>query len=89
MPSVNEIIEHLHSHKFKQHPNGNYSMCGLEEIGCHSIIEYDNDIWMFYAFQTNTNNAIYYNKDRKPFVIDSVSTKKLSDMNVKRMIENE
>ncbi len=30
-------------------------------IGTNSIIEYQNDIWKFYAFQSNSNNAIYYN----------------------------
>jgi hypothetical protein len=88
MPSPSQIVEYLHTHKFKEHPNGNYALYGLALLGCHSIIQYDNDIWMFYAYESGTNNAIYYNKDRKPITLNMWSPE-IEKMNIVRMIEDD
>ena len=42
---------------FEPHAFGNYGTYGLTLLGCESIIQYENQIWQFYAFAAN--EAIY------------------------------
>jgi hypothetical protein len=50
---------------------GNYANYGLNMLGSNSIIDYNNDIWKFYAFQAGNDNAIYYNKNSTELILDS------------------
>ncbi len=68
------ISDYLNSHSFEVHPNGNSMLFGLNSFGCNSVILYQNDIWKFYAFESGTDNAIYYNKDGKRFVFNTYDT---------------
>jgi hypothetical protein len=68
------ISDYLNSHAFELHPNGNSMLFGLNSFGCNSVILYQNDIWKFYAFESGTDNAIYYNKDGKRFVFNTHDT---------------
>ncbi len=68
------ISDYLNSHAFEVHPNGNSMLFGLNSFGCNSVILYQNDIWKFYAFESGTDNAIYYNKDGKRFVFNTHDT---------------
>ena len=61
MSTITDITSYLSTHTFIPHHMGNYANYGLNMFGTDSIIEYQNDIWKFYAFQSNSNNAIYYN----------------------------
>jgi hypothetical protein len=61
MSSIYDITSYLSTHTFIPHHMGDYANYGLNMLGTDSIIEYQNDIWKFYAFQSNSNNAIYYN----------------------------
>ena len=55
---------------FRVHPMGNANCFGLNTFGCDSIIQYGNQIWKFYAFQTGTENAIYLNKFNETFIFN-------------------
>jgi hypothetical protein len=83
MTTIDSIQEHLNSNEFVPHPNGNYAIYGLLLLGCDSIIKYEDDIWKFWAFETGTNNAIYYNKDRKPLSINPYDP----NLKIQRMTE--
>jgi hypothetical protein len=49
---------------------GNYAMYGLNMLGCDSVILYNNEILKFYAYESNSKNAIYVNKDGHTIIID-------------------
>lgn len=59
----NKEIEYLTSHNFKPHSYGNSNLYGLNYLGCCSIIQFNNKLWMFYAFKPGTDYTIYVNKD--------------------------
>lgn len=65
------IPTYLSTHTFVPHEMGNWGNYGLNIFGCDSIINYNNDIWKFYAFQACSDNAIYYNKDGKELILNS------------------
>ncbi len=69
--SINDIISYLSTHTFTPHHMGNYANYGLNMFGSDSVINYNNDIWKFYAFQTGNNNAIYYNKAGVELILNS------------------
>jgi hypothetical protein len=71
MFTINAISTYLSTHTFVHHEMGNYANYGLNMFGCDSIIDYNNDIWKFYAFQAGTDNAIYYNKNGTELILDS------------------
>jgi hypothetical protein len=73
MTSINDIHTYLSTHTFIPHSMGNYGNYGLNMLGTDSIIEYQNDIWKFYAFQGGSNDAIYYNKNNNMIVLNSVN----------------
>lgn len=81
MPTLYDIQKYLYMNEFVPHPMGNYALYGLNMLGCDSIIQYEDDIWMFWAFESRTNNTIYYNKDRKPLTINLYD----SDLKIQRM----
>lgn len=83
MLTLEGIQEHLNSNEFVPHPMGNYALYGVNMLGCDSIIQYDDDIWMFWALESGTNNTIYYNKDRKPLTINLYDT----NLKIQRMTE--
>ena len=56
MSSNQDILEYLKTKTFIPHENGNYARYGLNLFGCDSVIQYDNKIWKFKYFITNTNN---------------------------------
>jgi pectate lyase len=49
---------------------GNYAMYGLNMLGSDSVILYNDEILKFYAFVSNSNDAIYVNKDGHNIIID-------------------
>ncbi len=65
-----DIINYLNSTEFLEHPFGNYALYGLNNFGCDSIINYNNEIMKFYAFQSGSNNAIYITKSGKEVIIN-------------------
>jgi hypothetical protein len=73
MTSIYDISTYLSTHTFIPHSMGNYGNYGLNMLGTDSIIQYNNDIWMFYAFQTGNNNAIYYNKNNNMIVLNALN----------------
>jgi len=75
---------YLKSTQFVEHPLGNQLMYGLNSFGCNSIIRKDNEIYKFYAFKTGTDDAIYYNKNGKQFIIN---LHKPHDDSITRMID--
>lgn len=47
---------------YVEHPNGNYSLYGLNAFECNSIIRFKGEIWKFDSFVAcDTKNAIYVN----------------------------
>ncbi len=76
MTTINDIPTYLSNHTFISHEMGNYGNYGLNMFGCNSIIEYNNDIWKFYAFKTGSNDAIYYNKNGTKLILDSYNMPK-------------
>jgi hypothetical protein len=85
--SLTQMCEYLNSHTFVPHPNGNIKLFGLNEFEMNSVIKYENDIWKFWAFQENTNNAVYYNRDRKPLIINIFDSEAFK--NAERMIDED
>ena len=71
MSTNQNTFEYLNTKNFVPHKNGNYARYGLNEFGCNSIIQYDNQIWQFIHFISNTNNAVYINKDGNQFILDA------------------
>ncbi len=71
MTTVTDIPTYLSTHIFIPHSMGNYGNYGLNLFGCNSIIEYNNDIWMFYALKGSSNDAIYYNKNGTELILNS------------------
>jgi hypothetical protein len=71
MSSNQDILEYLKTKTFIPHENGNYARYGLNLFGCDSIIQYDNKIWKFKDFISNTNHAVYIDKEGREFVLDT------------------
>jgi hypothetical protein len=71
MTTVNIISQYLSNHTFVPHSMGNYGNYGLNMLGTDSIIDYNNDIWKFYAFLPHSDNAIYYNKNGTSLILNS------------------
>uniref|UniRef100_A0A6C0HVA8 Uncharacterized protein n=1 Tax=viral metagenome TaxID=1070528 RepID=A0A6C0HVA8_9ZZZZ len=65
-----ETLKYLNTKTFIPHINGNYAMYGLNYIGCDSIIQYNNNIWKFIWFNSNTNDAVYINKTGIELIIN-------------------
>jgi hypothetical protein len=64
------ISNYITNNNFVTHPMGNYAMYGLNMLGCDSVILYNNEILKFYAYESNSKNAIYVNKDELRIIID-------------------
>ncbi len=71
MTSNQHILEYLNTNTFIPHKNGNYGRYGLNLFGCNSVIQYNNQIWKFKYFISDTNNALYINKEGMEFVLDT------------------
>jgi hypothetical protein len=71
MTTVNIISQYLSNHTFVPHSMGNYGNYGLNMLGCDSIIDYNNNIWKFYAFLGGSNHAIYYNKNGTELILNT------------------
>ena len=69
-----ETLKYLNTKTFIPHIDGNYAMYGLNYIGCDSIIQYNNDIWKFIWFNSNTNDAVYINKTGIELIINNYNT---------------
>ncbi len=66
---INDAVNYLKTNTFVPHECGNYGRYGLNFFGCDSVIQYNNDYWKFIWFITNTNNAVYVNKEGHQFVL--------------------
>ncbi len=77
------IVSYLNSTKFVDHPFGNYALYGLNNLGCDSIIKYNDEIMKFYAFQSGSNNAIYITKSAKKVIIDPYD----QTLNITRLVD--
>ena len=66
-----ETLKYLNTKTFIPHENGNYARYGLNLFGCDSVIQYDNKIWKFIHFISNTNNALYIDKEGRGFILDT------------------
>jgi hypothetical protein len=63
MSTIDETKHFIANNIFVPDKNS-YNMCyGLRSFGSESIISYNNDIWKFIWLETNTNEAIYINKE--------------------------
>ena len=74
MSIIAKTIEYLNTKTFIPHKNGNSLLYGLNEIGCDSIImrsNYNNDIWKFVFFISNTNEAVYINNKGEEFILEN------------------
>ena len=74
MSIISKTIEYLNTKTFIPHKNGNSFLYGLNEIGCDSIImrsNYNNDIWKFVFFISNTNEAVYINNKGEEFILEN------------------
>jgi hypothetical protein len=69
-----ETLKYLNTKTFIPHIDGNYAMYGLNYIGCDSIIQYNNDIWKFIWFNSNTDDAVYINKTGIELIINKYNT---------------
>ena len=64
--------------KYHPHPLGNYALCGLNMLGTHSIILWENNIYTFKHFGNNRSpkeHLAYYqgeNCEDKWFTYDRV-----------------
>jgi hypothetical protein len=80
---VCEYSDYINNNEFVTHPMGNYALYGLNNLGCNSVILYNNEILKFYAFKCGSNDAIYINKDGNIIVIDPYD----KSLNIVRMID--
>jgi hypothetical protein len=64
------ISSYILNNEFIPHPFGNYSLYGLNTIGCDSVILYNNKIRKFFAFQAGSREAIYVDKDGHAIIIN-------------------
>ncbi len=78
-----DIINYLNSTEFLEHPFGNYALYGLNNFGCESIINYNDEIMKFYAFKSGSNNAIYITKSGKEVIINPYD----DTLNITRLID--
>jgi hypothetical protein len=69
MSTIKDTVEYLKNNTFIPHKNGNDMLYGLNVFGCNSIIQYNNDIWKFIWFISNTNDAVYVNKEGEQITI--------------------
>jgi hypothetical protein len=65
-----ETMQYLNNNTFIPHKGGNYANYGLNLFGCNSIIQYNNNYWKFIWFLSNSNNAVYINKNGEELVIN-------------------
>ena len=66
-----ETLKYLNTKTFIPHIGGNYAMYGLNYFGSNSIIQYNNDIWKFIWFISDTNDAVYINKTGIKLIINT------------------
>ena len=71
MSSNQDILEYLKTKTFIPHENGNYARYGLNFFGSDSVIQYNNNIWKFKYFFSNSNNALYIDKGGREFILDT------------------
>jgi hypothetical protein len=81
--SHSSIISYLNSTEFVEHPMGNYALYGLNNLGCDSIIQYNNEIMKFYAFVSGSNYTIYITKTGSERIINPYDT----TLNITRLID--
>lgn len=80
-----DIPTYLQSNEFVEHPMGNYALFGLNFFGSNSVIRYNDEIYKFYAFKPNSNDAIYVNKHSQEIVINPYN----ESLQITRMISME
>ncbi len=66
---IDDAIKYLKNHTFIPHKMGNYARYGLNDFGCDSIIEYNNQLWKFVWFLKDSNNAVYVNNEGREFIL--------------------
>jgi hypothetical protein len=80
-----DINTFLNTYDFEPHVNGNYALYGLNLFGGDSIIQYDDKIWLFNAF--DQNKAIYETYDGKRMLLSSSTyTDGVQRMQIKAML---
>ncbi len=79
---INDAINYLKNHTFVPHKMGNYGRYGLNMFGGDSIIQYNNQLWKFIWLISNSNNAVYVNKNGEKYILEDY------DKNITRMQED-
>ena len=65
--SYDKEINYLKSNKFKKHSRGNSGCYGLNFLGSPSIIEYNNQLYIFIHWTIGSNIASYINVKGETF----------------------
>ncbi len=71
MSAINQAMEYLKNNTFIPHENGNDLRYGLNSFGCNSVIQYNNHYWKFLWFLSDSNDALYVNKNGETFTLSS------------------
>jgi hypothetical protein len=82
--SYDKEINYLKSNKFKKHSHGNSACYGLNFLGSPSIIEYNNQLYIFIYWLPCSNIANYINAKGEIFSFNPYNKQK----NITRMEED-
>jgi hypothetical protein len=83
--TIDETINILSNNIFIPHENCNKMFYGLNSFGSESIISYNNDIWKFIWYKSNTNEAIYINKEGKMHAFNTFTMKNENIIRMKKV----
>lgn len=75
-------IDYLKYHRFKEHPDGNCLMYGLNTFGCESIIRFHDELWKFLHFKSGTDITVYVNERGELLEIDLRRTPGVTRMDI-------
>ncbi len=68
--TIDNTIDYLKNNQFVPHKMGNYARYGLNCFGCDSIIKYNNKLWKFICFVSNSNNAVFIGENGEQFILE-------------------
>jgi hypothetical protein len=70
MSTLNDAVIYINNNTFIPHENGNYARYGLNLFGCDSVIQYNNEIWKFIWFVSNSSDAVFINTKGQQTIIN-------------------
>ncbi len=67
---IDNAIKYLKNNQFVPHKMGNYGRYGLNSFGSGPIIQYNNQLWKFLWFVSNSNNVVFIGENGDEFILN-------------------